>query len=578
MNPGRGLTNVSGRHLVCSVGARELWETTYRLGSRTYRTRFAPVALARLLDLKGARSSILVTPEARDRWYDVLAEELAQAGLTPQAVEIPPGQDPDELLRIFESLVQTVENNDRVVLDVTFGLRHLPFVYFTALTYLTAYRSITIGGIYYGAFELKNGAGGVPIFDITTLFDLVHWYHAVQTGRESGDLRPLANLLDGDVKRLFQTARGNQHIAEARGAVRDTAEALAAGLLLETGLAARRLIKALKHLGNAAPQPVTSALALDYVESQVQPLAAPATGKKSTVSLTSDELERQLRVARWFTERQEMPKALLVLREWLVNLVLYRAGQTSAWLDRAHRQLAERELNAAAYRQQRGLSPAAERPLARLWQQVRELRNQLAHAGMRPGEVRPSVEKVKQCLVDARALLAGSSTTQLSGPSDGCLLVTPLGLSPGVIYSAITRLGPARLRGLVVVTSHQAAARLEGTLCAAGVEDLSRHVRFLSDVHAGFREVDHLLDDDLRAILLEAGEVVVNVTGGTTALQYAVERIAEEADRLGCRVRRVALVDRRPPEEQRNNPYVAAELVELSSPTASAGGDDDGPA
>jgi hypothetical protein len=46
-------------------------------------------------------------------------------------------------------------------------------------------------------------------------------------------------------------------------------------------------------------------------------------------------------------------------------------------------------------------------------------------------------------------------------------------------------------------------------------------------------------------------------------MQYVVERIGAEAARLGVPVQRVALVDRRTPEEQRANPYVLGVLVRL---------------
>jgi hypothetical protein len=64
-------------------------------------------------------------------------------------------------------------------------------------------------------------------------------------------------------------------------------------------------------------------------------------------------------------------------------------------------------------------------------------------------------------------------------------------------------------------------------------------------------------------MLTGAREVVVNLTGGTTAMQAAVERIAGESRRLGIPVRRIALVDRRPFDLQRSDLYVAAEVLEL---------------
>lgn len=46
-------------------------------------------------------------------------------------------------------------------------------------------------------------------------------------------------------------------------------------------------------------------------------------------------------------------------------------------------------------------------------------------------------------------------------------------------------------------------------------------------------------------------------------MQWLVESMAERAARLGTAVRRIALVDRRSPEEQRTRPYVRGEVVEL---------------
>jgi hypothetical protein len=57
--------------------------------------------------------------------------------------------------------------------------------------------------------------------------------------------------------------------------------------------------------------------------------------------------------------------------------------------------------------------------------------------------------------------------------------------------------------------------------------------------------------------------VVVNVTGGTTALQYLAERIGRDAERLGVPVRRIALVDRRPYEQQQAEPFACGDLMAL---------------
>ena len=79
-------------HLICSIGKGSYPKATYRLDQSAYTSRFAPVALARLLDLRGARASILVTREAHEAWYEPLAWELRETGVqhdVPCWVRIP---------------------------------------------------------------------------------------------------------------------------------------------------------------------------------------------------------------------------------------------------------------------------------------------------------------------------------------------------------------------------------------------------------------------------------------------------------------------------------------------------------
>jgi hypothetical protein len=75
------------------------------------------------------------------------------------------------------------------------------------------------------------------------------------------------------------------------------------------------------------------------------------------------------------------------------------------------------------------------------------------------------------------------------------------------------------------------------------------------------------------AHLLEGPEVFVNLTGGTTLMGLAVERIAGEARRLGRPVRRFGLIDRRTREEQQADPFQTAEPYWLDSEGHNGGKD-----
>src|SRR5579884_293595 len=214
----------SRRHLICSVGIgtpprdgdprKGIREYVYAVAAYQYqpedgpyRTEYAPVAIARLCPakdaLRGARASVLVTKLAEQHHYDHIAAELRDAGLEPEAVRVPDGRSREEMLAILDTLQQTVLRGEHITLDVTLALRHLPFVYLAALTYLVAYKQAKIDGIYYAAFELHRGSPITPILDITQLFDLIEWYHAIQSVTDSGDVRQIADALGNPPRETY---------------------------------------------------------------------------------------------------------------------------------------------------------------------------------------------------------------------------------------------------------------------------------------------------------------------------------------------------------------------------------------
>ncbi len=138
-------------------------------------------------------------------------------------------------------------------------------------------------------------------------------------------------------------------------------------------------------------------------------------------------------------------------------------------------------------------------------------------------------------------------------------LFSPFGLSYGTLYSAILLLRPARV---VVVTSAEAVLNLGTTLDAARFfhTHFEWETHVLQDAQAGFVE-GRALAPFLTAAA--GAENIVNLTGGTTALQDCVKSVADILRRDGKNVREVAAIDRRDILEQRRNPLVVGELVEV---------------
>ncbi|WP_018084476.1 TM1812 family CRISPR-associated protein [Desulfurispora thermophila] len=561
-------------HLITSIGKTKYQTCTYSWDGREYSTPFAPVALAHLQGLRGARASVLVTAAAREANYTPLAEQLLQAGLEPRAVPVPEGRDEAEILQIFRIITDLVQPGENVVLDVTFSLRHLPFTYLAALIYLVGLREVNLKGIYYGAYEFGTGQGEerrAPILEITYLFRLIEWYYALNTARREGDFRPLGRLLHGDLGDLFWRGGRDEVLSRVKGHVQELAFALGAVLPLETGYQAARLTALLERLTSLEQLPA-AVLALkdmgELLTSWQLTVNLAEKNWKQQVVLDRRELERQLALASWYAGRMNRPAVMLVLREWLISRLQLAhcsrdGGPVYNWLGYERRKRYEQALNRLKERAKQGLvKDPQEKQLASLWSRVTADRNLVAHGGMDEGTVQISVDEINNLLQECQALLDAEVPLEVIQRKGQRVLLTPLGLSRGVLYSGVKLTGPQRL---VVLSSPQAAAAIPEILQAAGAPEISCQVLNLADPHLGFREAERLRREN-RALWQElagAGEVVVNITGGTTAMQCVVEDLAAYLDRLGVAVRRVALVDRRPYEEQRANPYVCGELVEL---------------
>ncbi|HNX77363.1 MAG TPA: hypothetical protein PKM56_16910, partial [Candidatus Rifleibacterium sp.] len=65
-----------------------------------------------------------------------------------------------------------------------------------------------------------------------------------------------------------------------------------------------------------------------------------------------------------------------------------------------------------------------------------------------------------------------------------------------------------------------------------------------------------------------AGSLVVNLTGGTTAMQWVMQAIYERSHAANLSVERVAFVDRRPAVEQQQTPWCLGEIVEIEKITS----------
>jgi len=100
----------------------------------------------------------------------------------------------DAQAKLVARLAEWLNPEDRVVFDVTHGLRHLPMLMLAAARYLKRLKGVTVEDIFYGAFEMSEG-DTAPVLRLTGLLRLLDWVEALAIYDHAGDYGVFAPLL-----------------------------------------------------------------------------------------------------------------------------------------------------------------------------------------------------------------------------------------------------------------------------------------------------------------------------------------------------------------------------------------------
>jgi hypothetical protein len=137
-------------------------------------------------------------------------------------------------------------------------------------------------------------------------------------------------------------------------------------------------------------------------------------------------------------------------------------------------------------------------------------------------------------------------------------LLSPLGLSPGLLYSALMTIKPQRL---VLLTSAEGEHFLAEIIRRADYHWPVEVVQ-VDDPFNCFNQAGQKVDEVLN--LIGRSPCVVNITGGTTALQFIIQRADTALEKAGAQVHYVAFIDRRSIQAQKDDPWVVGELVSVT--------------
>lgn len=529
----------------------------YAWDGRKAEARVATAALYRLLpeSQRPHRIVALCTEQAEAKTLPVLREAVASS-CPIEVVRI--SADPTGINDCLTALARSVPSDADLTVDVTHGFRHMPFLIYAGVLYLTALRRVRLRGAYYGMLDRSSEIS--PFLDLRPLVELPSWFYGVRVFAETGNAGVIADIV---------AAADGEEAPRVGAELRALSEAYASGLPIELGYLARRFladkIGLLESVLHAERLPMAGELVQAFVttlEGQQIDQDLPEQRWKEHATLTRSELERQARLIDGYLDRQNFAIAFGMMREWLVLWQMWRTGEDVAhWLDYRKRKKVEDSLRSLKCRFETSpevLDPA-ERAAGEVWGHLTSVRNSFAHHGLERSIVLSREEGLRQHVVTIERIWR--ETLRAVPKPGGSLLVSPLGTRPGVLYSALLAADPQRVTRCLVICSAATEGPARQACRAAGYTGDVEFLRF-DDPFAGVREIQGLVKRARRRAV-DATEIYVNITGGTTLMGVLADRIATAARCLGQPTYQFVLIDRRPPAEQESDPFQQGEVCWL---------------
>lgn len=404
--------------LLTFLGVGNYQPAEYVRGADTYCTDLFAEALVKWL--KPADMFVFLTERASGHanWIRLQERVAAEVRLHPKP--IPDGATEEELWRIFTTLTDCLSPQESVLFDITHAFRSLPVLSLLAAVYLRTAKNVNIEGIVYGAYEAKDQANRAPVFDLSPFLGLLDWVTGADHFMGSGDCRELAKLLRQAHRAPWRTA-GCGESADLPRHLQNVAASLEK---LTQALLLTRPHEAAEHSQAVCNQ-------LDTVAGEARRWAPPFAVlleqlRQAFSPLADDRLGAQREMIRWYIAHDHRVQAVTLAREWLLSWTCHALAQDPL----RDRQEVERAIQAASLRRRGLTSETPPTLLPRIqalsemetlldaWQSVADLRNDVAHCGMRihPRPTKAIAESIDR-LPDKLAALPVGEVAARAAPS-----------------------------------------------------------------------------------------------------------------------------------------------------------------
>ena len=388
--------------LLTFIGMGNYRKTSYNLPeeNKAVDTYFAPVAIWKMLDDRVAKVNkvLALTTEGVmgerkvykdfencfDNNLEAFKADAEKHDLKPNLVEssiIPAEADHEHAVETYEKISEyfPADNEPPLVhVDITHALRFMPILVLSILRLLQAKGRLKLGRIYYGQFEKKPP----KIVDLTTFMTMSDFALSVSMFESYGLMKPM-----GERMKALGTEQGEPALNEIGNALEAADIPFRLGLPVTAGLEFRGFKEQdeIIQQNSMVFKPIADEI------HQIHELAKALSIDKKVPLLDRNELNREIRMIEELKDKDMPDRVIQVIREWMVNRVKLEINNNEpvkSWLGHSVREVAE------AWLQNRG-EKSTPNDVQRLYnkENIRELRNFLAHSGFSYGGEYPQNKK-----------------------------------------------------------------------------------------------------------------------------------------------------------------------------------------
>ncbi len=145
-------------------------------------------------------------------------------GITIKPVKISNAQNENDIWSIFEAVVDSVNDGDEIIVDITHAFRSIPMLAVVMINYLQVVRNVSFKGLYYGAIESLGRIQDIakkdkkdrnaPIIDLSSFIYLLQFSNAVNNFMKYGDARELSMIALNEVDPILKQSQGKDELAK----------------------------------------------------------------------------------------------------------------------------------------------------------------------------------------------------------------------------------------------------------------------------------------------------------------------------------------------------------------------------